>query len=428
MLDFALILPFLLVFQPGAYTAIGISLMFGVMITALFYMAAYAFQHSTLFMLAKEELAALILSIVIVASWGMLEGFISVSSYQIICILEPQLCQNFLPSGADLYAGQLNIAYNSLEVLKVKLLTMYSTLYMFEVLIGFLSTLSFPIGSFLPAVNLISLSIMPFDGLSLLSNAHTVVVESVGYLISIIMAKQWILIFAKEAVPKILLPFGLILRAFPFYRSTGSSLIAICIIIYFIYPISIIGSNYLIFDVYFQGKPADFVYNPEHVGFYKTGSGPATIQDLEAYEHERQEGEDKIKELMEIFSTEDTVRLGVQESCGTGIFSLLCHIGNFFKKAWEIAKSIALSVWKIFKFMWSFSGDLFSSILNKGLPTSAAVGLYDFIIDEVVNISQFTVMVVIMSLIEIIITITMYRNISLMIGGEVEIIGLTKLV
>ncbi len=429
MLDFALILPFLLVFPPGAYSAIGISLMFSITITSIFYMVAYVSQHPTMFMLAKEELAALILSIVLVCAWGMIEGFLSVSAYQIICIPDPQLCQHFVPTGTgNLYAGQLNIADSSLNVVRVKLLTEYGTFYMFEVLMGFLSTLSFPIGSFLPAVNLISLSIMPFDGLSLLSNAHTIIVESIGYLAAVIMAKQWFLIFAKEAIPKILLPLGLVLRAFPFFRSTGSSIIAICIVIYFVYPITIIGSNYLIFDVYFQGKAADFVYNPQHVGFYQTGTGPTTIAELEAYEDERQKGEEKMKELMKLFTAQDSVRLGVQESCGTGVFSLFCHVWNFFKKVVDVARDIVSSIWKIFTFMWSLSGDLFSSIINKGLPTSAAIGLYDFIIDEVVNMSQFMVLVVIMSLIEIIITITMYRNIALMIGGEVEIIGLSKLI
>lgn len=427
MLDALLFIPFLLVFPPGAWSAIGISLMFAVFITALFYMLAYASQHATLFMLAKEELAALVLSIVLVASWGMIEGFLTGTSYGLLCTVEQQLCQNFVPSGPDLYAGHVNIAHNSLEVLKVKLVTMYGTLYMFEVLIGFLSTLSFPIGNFLPAVNLISLSIMPFDGLSLLSNAHTIVVESIGYLVAVVMAKQWLLIFAKEAMPAIFLPLGLVLRAFPFYRSTGSSIIAISIVFYFIYPIAIIGSNYLIFDIYLSNQAVDFVYTPQHVGFTQT-SGPATLHELEGYEQERKHGEEKIKELMEMFSVNDTVRLGVKKSCGTGLFSLVCHIGNFFETVWDTAKTMVSSMWKIFKFMWSFSGDLFSAVINKGLPTSAAVGLYDFIIDEVVNVSQFMVFVVIMSVIEIIIAVTMYRNIALMIGGEVEIVGLSKLV
>ena len=39
---------------------------------------------------------------------------------------------------------------------------------------------------------MISFSLAPFTGLSLLSNIHTVVVESIGYLIRVIWAKEFI--------------------------------------------------------------------------------------------------------------------------------------------------------------------------------------------------------------------------------------------
>jgi hypothetical protein len=384
-----------------------------------------------MFMLAKEELAALILSIVIVGAWGMIENFLSLSTFGILCTAEQRLCQGFSPPESFLYSGQIEIAHNSLEILRVKLLTTYASLFMFEFLIGFLSTLSFPIGSPLPAVNIISLSIMPFDGLSLLSNAHTIVVEAVGYLVAAIIAKQWFLTFIKETTQMIFLPLGLVLRAFPFTRSTGSSIIAVAIALYFIYPLSVIFSNYLIFDVYFKEGAVDFVYTQKKVGFWKTDEAP-TLEELEKYEKERKEGEKRMKEVMGLFKKHDEDIRGsvVEKSCGTGIFRLVCSIWNFIKNTFEVAKNTLETVGKIAMFMWSFGGDLFDMVIteNKLLPTSAAAGLYDFIIDEVVNISQFVVFVVVMSVVEIIITVTMYRNIALMIGGEVEIIGLSKLV
>ena len=56
-----------------------------------------------------------------------------------------------------------------------------------------------------------------------------------------------------------LLPLGLVMRAFPFFRATGSSIIALSFALYFVLPFAIILSNYLIFDIY---QPADFVYTP----------------------------------------------------------------------------------------------------------------------------------------------------------------------
>jgi len=57
-----------------------------------------------------------------------------------------------------------------------------------------------------------------------------------------------------------------------------------------------------------------------------------------------------------------------------------------------------------------------------------AGGLYNMLVFEVVTVSQFVILVIFTSVLEIIITITAYRNIASLIGGEIEIAGLTKLV
>ncbi|MBI2079853.1 hypothetical protein HYT84_03740 [Candidatus Micrarchaeota archaeon] len=63
-----------------------------------------------------------------------------------------------------------------------------------------------------------------------------------------------------------------------------------------------------------------------------------------------------------------------------------------------------------------------------GTPYGPVGGMYYFIVEEVVMVSQFVILVLITSVFEIIITITMYRNISALIGGEIDIVGLSKLV
>ncbi len=432
MLDAVLFVPFLL--SLSEVPALGLVFMFAVLLTIFFYMVAYLFQSPNILAIAKEEMAALILSLVLVGAWVMLEGFLSAGSYGLICMLSPDLCtqtigvQDITANNMP-YSGHIQIATASLDVLETKLFTIYGRLYLFEILLGFLSTLSFPIGSFVPGINILSLSIMPFDGLMLLSNAHTIIVEAIGTILAIIIAKQVFFLFVADAIPKIFLPIGLFLRALPLYRTTGSSIIAICITMYFIYPLSVIFSNYLIFDVYLAGNPIDFVYNPKYVGLAPTG-GPSTMEELEEYEEKRKEGEEKVKDLLALFKSHDPLgdQPNIEKSCGTGIFRLLCNIKNFVVSIGEFAVETLKTIITITKFMWSFSGDVISSAINKGLPSSAAVGLYNFIIHEVVTYSQFIVLIVVTSVIEFIITITMYRNITLMIGGEVEIIGLSKLV
>jgi hypothetical protein len=62
------------------------------------------------------------------------------------------------------------------------------------------------------------------------------------------------------------------------------------------------------------------------------------------------------------------------------------------------------------------------------MPASTSAGLYYFIIEEVGTISPFIILLTISTVLEMILTITLYRNISLMIGGDADIIGLAKIV
>jgi len=105
----------------------------------------------------------------------------------------------------------------------------------------------------------------------------------------------------------------------------------------------------------------------------------------------------------------------------------LCSVWNVITGTASAIVSFVGTVVNIWITMMTFSGDWLMN-LGKGIPLGSSGGLYKFIIEEVVAISQFIILVTITSVIEIIITITMYRNISELIGGEVEIMGLTKLV
>ena len=100
-----------------------------------------------------------------------------------------------MPQGLD--ANHIQLAMASLKIMEDKLIDQYKELYLFEALIGFLSTISFPIASPFPAIAMISFSLAPFTGLTLLSNAHTVVVEAIGYLITVMWAKEFILLVRK---------------------------------------------------------------------------------------------------------------------------------------------------------------------------------------------------------------------------------------
>jgi hypothetical protein len=62
------------------------------------------------------------------------------------------------------------------------------------------------------------------------------------------------------------------------------------------------------------------------------------------------------------------------------------------------------------------------------MPGSASAGMYYFLIREVVSVAPFAILITVATVFEIIFTVTMYRDISLLIGGEAELVGLTKVI
>lgn len=435
-----LVLPALLLFAPATLTAISMALMFAVLMTAIFFLVSAFFQSPQLSATAKEELSALILTGMIILFWFSFDIVLNnVVNGLLVASLPPEMAADAVASciaedGSDCSGGlgtsHIDLAYGCLEILFVKLKDIYVDLYLFEVLIGFLSTLSFPIGSPVPAVNVISFTLMPFTGLVLLSNAHTVVVEAIGYMMSVIWAKQFVILFCKDVIPLILLPFGLLLRAFPWFRITGSSVIALCFAGYFVLPFSILLTNYLVFDLY---QPADFAYAPDAATLFsgRTNAGDdVTGREVTDALHEAREG-DHMDHLTDLFSSRPASEQAmVGSECEGNLYRRLsCGAVNLWRGAEEIVTGLGSTIWGIWTFMVGMSGDFIWTLFNNPLmPASVSAGLYYFIINEVITLSQFLIVLIVASVLEIIITVTMYRNIALIIGGEPDIAGLTKII
>jgi hypothetical protein len=407
---------------------IALALGLGVLMVGGMFMIAYAMQNPQLIALAREELAALIFSVIILMFFvGSDATLNSIVSGMVVSTLPPDL-QGFAGTATlgGLTQSHINLALASLGLIEEKLKDQYKDLYMFEMLIGFLSTISFPLGSPVPAVNVISFSLAPFTGLSLLSNAHTVIVESIGYLITVLWAKQFILIFARDAVPILLFPLGLVLRVIPFFRRTGSSVIAVAFAMYFVMPFSIILSNYLIFDIF---KPADFAYTPTAASYFGTERSRENVQ---GQIQQGQEGEAAHNLLEQFFSPSvvgEASDDATDECSGNAIVRMLCSVKNVVSSAFTVISGFVRTVWNIWRFMVGMTGDFFWTAFNNPLmPASASAGLFHFIIQEVAVISPFLILVMLTTVLEIIITVTGYRSISLVIGGEGELVGLTKVV
>jgi hypothetical protein len=405
---------------------IAISLSFGIALTAGMFAVSYAMQNPQLQAVAKEEFAALLFTVFLLMFWlGCDATFNGIATGLVTASLPPALQALAQPgSAAGLTTSHLDLALSCLDVIFQKLRAQYIDLYLFEALIGFLSTMNFPIGTPLPAINMISFSVAPFTGLVLLSNAHTQIVEAVSYLITVVWAKQFIVIFARDVVPLMLLPLGLVMRAFPFFRTTGSTIIALSFALYFVLPFSIILSSYLIFDVF---KPADFIYTPSESSFFKSDKS------ADDWKSQLGGGRNEGDKLIEQFNAPSALEKGsTQDVCaGNWLRRMGCSTFNLVKNGLNLVGEVVKTVFSMWKFMMGMSGDFFSSLTsltNPLLPTSTSAGLYYFIVREVTSITPFVILVTVATVFEVIITVTLFRDISLLIGGEAELIGLTKVI
>lgn len=425
------LLPVLVSLPPAAFSIIGMALFIGAIIVAIAYIVAYALQSPQMVALAKEELAALVFTAFVLLFWLSFDTTVNGISNGLLAASLPGTMASSLgtcSADSDLTQSHIHLALASLDIMDTKLKDSYTDLYLFEALIGFLSTISFPLGSPVPAVNVISFSLAPFVGLTLLSNAHTVIVEAVGYLVTVVWAKEFILLFARDAVPLFLLPLGLVMRAFPFLRRTGSSIIALSFAAYFIFPFAVLLSNFLIFDIF---QPADFAYTPTAASFFDTDREQSYFEGQIDDARDPESGH--AQHLFDQFTAPDVVEETYDDpldDCAGNIFTrFFCSVKNIFNTAIQVVGTFFATVWAIWKFMMGMTGDFFFTGFNNPLlPASASAGLFHFLILEISIISPFMILTMLTTVIEIIITITMYRNISVLIGGEAEIVGLTKIV
>ncbi|MDD5337010.1 MAG: hypothetical protein PHS02_00840, partial [Candidatus ainarchaeum sp.] len=297
----------------------------------------------------------------------------------------------------------IQAAYYSVLVLRSKLLSVYTSLYSYELLFGFASSLgfSFPLSGISPAtllgsiISIPSISFSPLSGLSPLSNAHTIIVEAVGTALMMVMARQVILEFIAHYL-FIFFVLGAALRSFVFTRKTGSSILALVAVAYFIYPLAVLLTNHLIFNAY---APADFGVAPTAIGYC---ADPATAQKVA----------DKLNSEQTALYTQNIQKDAVDWFDFLGV---LKSISTFVGKA----------MLKVISVILNFNVGFLLSVITSPLMFSS---FYDFILLEVQAEAQLLAVVFISFFIEVVVTITMYRGISQFMEGETEIFGVSKLI
>lgn len=428
-------MPFFLLFTlpPGSAPIIFISFLIGLFIFLIQYIIYKIFPTPTGEAYINNEIAEQFRTLIILGvflSIGVILSNLSAALINYALSGYGYDIQHLLSSNYD---GHVKLAFYSLETMTKQLEGMYVSYFALEFFIGFVSTLSFPIGS--TAVigpSATAFVLFPYAGLDLLASLHTTIIDYVLYILIFLYAKLYILLFSWKVVPSLLFPLGIALRAFPLTRKTGSTILGICIALYFAFPMTVLFSNYLVYDVY---KPTIYTYSPSKLGFSSNEGGDVLSTLTKELSKKYKERADDLRNRPEDLETklmsnaEEDVK-GNSQSWIDEI-PILSSIWHFVKGVYTnfikpIISSIKIGIETIIA---TLSFPLFlKSALYAATPVGMLDAVYDIIVTEVVNVSQYAILLFITSILEIIITVSIYSGISEFLGGELKILGISKVV
>ncbi|MEW5996193.1 MAG: hypothetical protein AB1657_01205 [Candidatus Micrarchaeota archaeon] len=380
---------FLPVLQANPFNPfVAAALMLSLVAIILYYLLSRALSSPQLEAFTREEFSQFIFTALLFAAFVALAAAISAIASAAAC------------GGAG--CDHIDLALYSLGIVQNGLASTYFRLYAHEFVIGILSTIGFNIPVSLPPAFIVWVSLSPFSGLELLSNALVTVIESVGYLYALAYGRETLVLFFRDITYTVLLPAGFIMRTMPFSRRTGSSLIAIAFAGYFAYPLSILLSHYMIFGKLMEAGGIAAVEAPSAPVFCEPPEG------RDVAEMDRALADEWSGQLQELTERGEGGVLRRLISGGGG--SLIGGIRDFFLAFFG-------AVFTRYNF------DLLSPNMSPFIHFS-----YFFMMDKIISLVQFAVLVLVTFVFEIIIAVTAFRSVSHVIGGEIEILGLTKVV
>lgn len=414
-MSFALpdVLPLAVVWIPestlSSLPIIGISLMISVLWFALFYMFGKLMDTPEIYARVEEEKNQFFTTIFIVVAVVTISATIN-------SVISQMFCGN--TTSCDLFS----FAKSWIDTLRTEMIQFYVMLYIGEFMIGTVSTMSFSVMllRIITGVFPLQFGVGPLSGVSLYAEGLITVLNWMELAIASIIMKQVILEFVEYAALSIILPLGVVLRAFPLTRTTGSSIIAFSIVLYFIVPLSFAFSNYMLFELYNPGTTTSFgdIFTS---GFKEEVVMPVSLSSCDASTIE--EMQNKLNELKSNISSEieiieretgeelniDTVDFWEKELSTEKYLNAKETIAEKYKKSSTLSR-----IWEILKLISN--------------PTAYYYYFYNQIVYALTYTSKFLVASMFSLIVEVLIIITFYRTIAMAIKGEAEIFGIGKLV
>jgi hypothetical protein len=388
--------------------ALGASILF----SSLTYMFGKTTNNERFIVLAKENLGEVIFSALIIALIPIIYASLSTIAFSLSSPLTHAYGQD-----------HIELAIINAKILRNKLINIYTELYVYEFNIALGSTLGF--GPPLKAIALLmrmfdltipTISVHPLAGFAPIAEAQGMIVEIVGYFISISIARILLLQFIRN-YGVLFLALGLALRSFIFTKRTGTGLIALSLVAIFVYPLATMLTHYLIFYAY---QPEQIAFKPTLFSLCVSPQGSAKM--MEEYKGNVNTFKANMESIDPI-----SIILDVLKEIGKTLISAIYDwffaftetLGKVFKNIVNPLFGLPTTPWKVVWKQW----------LEKFFDSPLLFGaFYDLLLAKLRVMMELPATFLFSSVIEIMITISAYRSIALALDAELDIFGITKLV
>ncbi|VVB56474.1 Uncharacterised protein [uncultured archaeon] len=305
------------------------------------------------------------------------------------------------------------------------LMNIYIGLFTLELPLGTIST--FGVSAYLPEplVSSISLDFAPHAALSPISEATITITDLIGVGVSTLIMQKILLQFIHQNAIAVFLPLGLGFRAIPFLRKTGSTIIALTLALYFVFPLTIWINQQVYFGL--QGGIVNGQYQHPVISDWTNYHTllQACVPQTPAERENPQLVIDRVqRDIAQPYAANAS---DVEKALREKIYGSA-------KNAQGQTVSIYMPT--------SQANALIEALKNNGqlvttylLHPAFALGpslpvdfFYSALVDQITVGAQWFALNLLFLVNTLIITITLFRDISLAIGGEPRIFGMSKLV
>ncbi|MEM2963299.1 MAG: hypothetical protein QXW70_01555 [Candidatus Anstonellales archaeon] len=372
---------------------LGIAIVSTISLVAIAYAISKMLSIESLEAYARSEIAHMFLSVIIlILITFAAEAFNSGADRyaRLILAADPLssvVCTNTEPCQVSLAKNYLGIIFNSSKQMAGQIIWINST-FMFLSDIG--------VGLRLTIIPMSDLSIKPFAALSMVSDALLIAIDILYKMMIALRFQEYLLDIIWQTIFPIFLIFGFFLRNFFLTRRLGGLMIAIAVGFYFVYPFMYALSGYILIG--YSGRtlnPLNIdrlgLINPFEIG----GGGNITRESMPTPES-----------LFEIEPTR--INLVGEQSQPTMegylriLRSLIQHILEIFRSLVDVPHA----------FLRTYRGSAW--IIGEG-------GVFE-------SVARMMIFSLFMPFVAIMSTIASIKILSPLLGGDVEIAGLTRLI